>query len=810
MKKLVLWGLFMACFLLVCVPGLVLSLGYETLDNGSVLHIWNDIDDYYFNKTNGVQFTNHYDDYWTKNVFCIGYKSGSEWVIISCTDELEGWNQDIEQTEDYVFAYTWKDVNLLDYDMRLGIGYKVYEGKWEMEVIPYIKNRDEDDILAQVGFMWRIEDIRVNMTYEDNELLINRTYHSLDDNLSLTYTNLSFDYWDNVSNTTQTVYTPEYRIINDQEFLRVGWDHNLDYQVRVVSEPDEYNAPISLGIRAGQFLSGEEKNTSLWWIDALDTDLRAYWSMDDDDTDDISCEDLVGTNNGTIMGDVETGKTGKLSETYYFDGDNDYIVVPDNSELDLGTNDFSIAFWMNLTDNGYTNTGLVDKRQTGPTYTGYCLYYQTGTYEGFRTQVNGNTVSDVGDAAKAPADVYGTGWHHVVWVQDRDNAGNSHIYFDGAALDASGRDHTGQQGSIDSTNSLKIGEDEAGVSDLEGSIEEIGIWDRVLSSDEVSDLYNGGNGWAYPFPDPVYVNVTLVAPSDNFNLSTNDNMSTFNATWQGGGCDNLTLYFNNTVNYTQNCSTNMSVNVSFDIPGDWSWDVYGCYEYNCNWSWNGNWSVFMDNISGPLANYSTWVNITLSAPSDNYNLSQNNNWTVFEAYWTNLICTNMTLELNGSANYTQDCDSNMSVNVSFDTPGDWSWDVRACKDDVCNYSWNGNWSVFMDNISGPIANYSQSVANYTPYDDLLDMKIFEAALDSYDLALGGNGLIYLVIYLGIILAVAVSTESPLSTAVVTIFGALLFGSLMPGAHQKIFYGIAVFGLAITIFKVFIYKRGSRI
>jgi len=53
-------------------------LGYELLDNNSILHMWNTHDDYYFNVSNGIQFSNHYNDKWTQNVMMLGFFYGDK------------------------------------------------------------------------------------------------------------------------------------------------------------------------------------------------------------------------------------------------------------------------------------------------------------------------------------------------------------------------------------------------------------------------------------------------------------------------------------------------------------------------------------------------------------------------------------------------------------------------------------------------------------------------------------------------------------------------------------------------------------
>lgn len=49
-------------------------------------------------------------------------------------------------------------------------------------------------------------------------------------------------------------------------------------------------------------------------------------------------------------------------------------------------------------------------------------------------------------------------------------------------------------GVLDPSNFLNIGADRSGNRTWDGTIDEVGIWDRTLSASEISDLYNGGSG----------------------------------------------------------------------------------------------------------------------------------------------------------------------------------------------------------------------------------------------------------------------------------------------------------------------------
>ena len=99
---------------------------------------------------------------------------------------------------------------------------------------------------------------------------------------------------------------------------------------------------------------------------------------------------------------------------------------------------------------------------------------------------------------------------------------------------------------------------------------------------------------------------------------------------------------------------------------------------------------------------------------------------------------------------------------------------------------------------------------YTPYDQLLNWSLFTAVFNSYDTALGGSGLIYLVFYFGILAGLALATESPAAVGVWNIVCAAALISFMPVAYHGFVYGIAVMGLAITFYKMFIHKRGATI
>ena len=238
-------------------------VGYELIDNGKVLHIWNNLDNYYFNTSSGIQITNHYNEYWSHNVLMLGYYDNDEWNLIYRTDELSGFNKDIEcDNETYVNITLWKNLKYAGYDFRLAIRYHLGIDDNGLIVIPYIKNIDNEDIPYVLGFAWEIKDIRIDMTTEDDYIDINgTTYYLNTSGLNETYKNMD----------NSCFYIREDIGDKKSESLYLRWDEDLNYKVWVKSRDGQYNAPVTLGIKIGTLSVGQEKQTKIFWYDACQT-----------------------------------------------------------------------------------------------------------------------------------------------------------------------------------------------------------------------------------------------------------------------------------------------------------------------------------------------------------------------------------------------------------------------------------------------------------------------------------------------------------------------------------------------------------
>ncbi len=512
------------------------SIGYEFLDDGKVVHIWNTQDDYFFDKGSGIQFTNNYEDYWSKNVFCIGYYSGEEWVKIKCADELANFQKNIETDNlTYVNATLWKDINYGAYDLRIGVQYHLGLDDKNLSITIYGKNIGID-IPFDLGFAWKVTDLDIPIETIDR-ILINNTNYELDGVYDLTfkdmkeYINTSFPTNQTTSNGSMIynysmvkVPIPFYKLydydggLNGKEnFLRIDWNENLNYAVKLHAEEDQSNSYVMLLVDAGHFNPNQEKSTTFYWIDALIDNNVAYWKFEEASgnfLDEVASLDL--TNFG-----VDYQATGIIDYCGDWElGNTDYASAGSSSVISIA-GDMSISFW--IKPESHTSTAWIIADWI-TSYRNYLIYLET---DGKLVFVNGNGLSSQDTVIQSTTAMDDGTWYHVVLVRD---AGNNLGYIYVNTSSTSGT--INYNGGTTSTD-INIGASSVPSSHYDGLIDEIGVWDRVLSPAEVAELYNSGSGLTYPFgPDttpPTYssaqINITNAGAPILFSILYDDNIA---------------------------------------------------------------------------------------------------------------------------------------------------------------------------------------------------------------------------------------------------------------------------------------------
>ena len=218
--------------------------------------------------------------------------------------------------------------------------------------------------------------------------------------------------------------------------------------------------------------------------------LISYWSFDAADVRGNLVEDLVGGNDGTIVG-APKHVNGKIGEVFEFGGEPDAIDVasPANGSLDFGDDkDFSMMAWIKVDrppelDGGQST--IVSKGDGGSNarilwkILATQLQVTIANEAGGGPKIDFNSVSDVVDG----------NWHHVVFVSDRSDT--TCIYIDGK-LDAEGGPSEGTDITTESPlfigASVRIGKTTRRY--FEGLIDEVGIYNRALTEDEIEQNFN--------------------------------------------------------------------------------------------------------------------------------------------------------------------------------------------------------------------------------------------------------------------------------------------------------------------------------
>lgn len=218
----------------------------------------------------------------------------------------------------------------------------------------------------------------------------------------------------------------------------------------------------------------------------LSTNLVSAWLTDDSGllTDLHGSNDL--TNNNTVTevagvqgdaGDFESSSSQSLSIT---DGS--------QSGLDI-TGDISIACWLKFeTVSGSLN--VASKSNNTGSQVSWELKHEDALNWGFVLSANGSAVEKY-EYAYVPSTAT---WYHFA-ISVNFTTKTATFYVNGSSI---GTDATGTASSMfNSSAPFRIGAGRDATGFFDGVINQMLIWNKVISSTEVSDLYNSGSGIPY-------------------------------------------------------------------------------------------------------------------------------------------------------------------------------------------------------------------------------------------------------------------------------------------------------------------------
>jgi hypothetical protein len=220
---------------------------------------------------------------------------------------------------------------------------------------------------------------------------------------------------------------------------------------------------------------------------ALTDNLISYWKLDEASGTRV---DSHGSNDLTDNNTVLAG-TGIINNGADFESANsEYLSIVDNASLSF-TGDHSFSFWFKPESSGAV-FALISKYSQVTGNRSYLLRYLTTPS---LSMIINNTGSS--NESYTTAVDLGTGaFKHIVWTWDA-SASQGQFYVEDVNIGSP----TGAKTSIFDGNALftiSRRSDEA-IEYADGVMDEVGIWNRVLTSDEVTELYNNGDGRTYPF-----------------------------------------------------------------------------------------------------------------------------------------------------------------------------------------------------------------------------------------------------------------------------------------------------------------------
>lgn len=226
----------------------------------------------------------------------------------------------------------------------------------------------------------------------------------------------------------------------------------------------------------------------------ITSNLEAYFSFNDG-TANVTSGQV--TNGGTISGAISSNdRFGNPDKAMFFDGINDYINFGDLANYQFGSNSFTIALWIYA---GMDQSGQgipIGKRgftggdkaymfgwgSNGPgTTTGeLMLYYRDDNgavgYSDFQTMIIGGNL-----------------WKHITMVFDR-NTDGLYFYVDGLIQnirDISGLSTFNATGSTG--GELMAGRSSEGSQYYSGGVDDIYVFRRALTPNDISALYNAAD-----------------------------------------------------------------------------------------------------------------------------------------------------------------------------------------------------------------------------------------------------------------------------------------------------------------------------
>ena len=245
--------------------------------------------------------------------------------------------------------------------------------------------------------------------------------------------------------------------------------------------------------------------------DPAPSGMTSWWPGDG------NANDIVGTNNGTLLGGATATNAGVVGQCFSFNGTNGYVQIPDSPSLH--PTNLTVEAWVlfsSLNSSGSANPGhqyiVFKQNDSYANFEGFSFGKDRYNHVPHPPSTNGDVFylavssSDGSQTAEADSAVTVTTnvWYHVAGVRGTNFV---QIYVNGQLQ--------GQSSVSFSQNysNLPVYFGSSGESywdgKLAGQLDEVSIYNRALSSNEITAIYNAGAGGKCK-PSPIIGNPPVI------------------------------------------------------------------------------------------------------------------------------------------------------------------------------------------------------------------------------------------------------------------------------------------------------------
>jgi hypothetical protein len=215
--------------------------------------------------------------------------------------------------------------------------------------------------------------------------------------------------------------------------------------------------------------------------------IAAYWSLDSTGFTDSSGNGYTLTSNNVVLNSPVTVGTGKVGGCAVFNGTN---YLSSTSVPSTNLSEVTVSVWVK--NDGSKIASYPDVVSLGQMNNGTRFEVLLNTDNPYKTLLSiNNGAYLLGDNT---INILDGNWHHIV-ATGSSTASQAKLYIDGTLINTI------------SISSLSINLNYTSIGDciyapgtinrFVGSVDEVGIWNRALTSTEVTSLYNSGSGQSY-------------------------------------------------------------------------------------------------------------------------------------------------------------------------------------------------------------------------------------------------------------------------------------------------------------------------